>query len=121
MSETCKARGAILVQRYEGKQHFVFVEHGKPGTVRHVFSVRKSESGQWEQAGVVSSYDGNAATAEEIVAAFLPWDASLLSTLRYGAECPSCGRDNSEYGNICTSDDCPANGVFANKGGADER
>lgn len=27
---------------------------------------------------------------------------------RYGAECPSCGRDNSEYHNICTSDDCPS-------------
>ena len=26
-----------------------------------------------------------------------------------GAECPSCGRDNSEYGNVCTSDNCPAN------------
>jgi hypothetical protein len=24
-----------------------------------------------------------------------------------GAICPSCGRDNSEYGNICTADDCP--------------
>jgi len=21
--------------------------------------------------------------------------------------CPACGRDNSEYGNVCTSDDCP--------------
>jgi hypothetical protein len=27
---------------------------------------------------------------------------------RIGSECPSCGRDNSEYGNVCTSDDCPA-------------
>lgn len=27
----------------------------------------------------------------------------------YGTTCPSCGRDNSEYGNVCTSDDCPAN------------
>ena len=24
-----------------------------------------------------------------------------------GAVCPSCGRNNSEYGNICTADDCP--------------
>lgn len=24
-----------------------------------------------------------------------------------GAVCPSCGRDNSDYGNICTADDCP--------------
>jgi hypothetical protein len=24
-----------------------------------------------------------------------------------GVVCPSCGRDNSEYGNICTADDCP--------------
>lgn len=28
-----------------------------------------------------------------------------------GAECPSCGRDNSEHDNLCTSDDCP--GVIA--------
>jgi hypothetical protein len=24
-----------------------------------------------------------------------------------GAVCPSCGRDNRGYGNICTADDCP--------------
>lgn len=30
-----------------------------------------------------------------------------------GEECPSCGRDNSNYGNVCTSDDCP--GVVASK------
>lgn len=24
-----------------------------------------------------------------------------------GPTCPSCGRDNSEDGNICTADDCP--------------
>jgi len=25
-----------------------------------------------------------------------------------GAECPSCGRDNSgEYGDLCTAEDCP--------------
>lgn len=24
-----------------------------------------------------------------------------------GPTCPSCGRDNSDYDNICTSDDCP--------------
>jgi hypothetical protein len=28
---------------------------------------------------------------------------------RYGENCPSCGRDNSKHGNVCTSDDCPAN------------
>ena len=30
---------------------------------------------------------------------------------RIGSECPSCGRDNSEYGNICTADDCPGAGA----------
>ena len=29
---------------------------------------------------------------------------------RYGATCPSCGRDNSANGNVCTADDCPGNG-----------
>ena len=24
-----------------------------------------------------------------------------------GKTCPSCGRDNSEYKNLCTADDCP--------------
>jgi len=33
---------------------------------------------------------------------------TVLAWLRIaGPECPSCGRDNSEYDNICTSDDCP--------------
>jgi hypothetical protein len=27
-----------------------------------------------------------------------------------GPTCPSCGRDNSDYGNICTADDCPGAG-----------
>lgn len=30
-----------------------------------------------------------------------------------GRTCPSCGRDNSEYGDICSADDCP--GVMALK------
>jgi hypothetical protein len=24
-----------------------------------------------------------------------------------GPTCPSCGRDNEGFGNVCTSDDCP--------------
>lgn len=28
-------------------------------------------------------------------------------------ECPHCGRDNAEYGGVCTSDDCPAPKVQA--------
>jgi hypothetical protein len=37
-------------------------------------------------------------------------DAAEPSFGNIGPECPSCGRDNSEYGCVCTSDDCPAHG-----------
>lgn len=34
-----------------------------------------------------------------------------------GASCPSCGRDNGDYGNVCTADDCP--GVMKYDAGPD--
>ena len=37
-------------------------------------------------------------------------DAAEPSFGNIGPECPSCGRDNSEDGCVCTSDDCPAHG-----------
>ena len=33
----------------------------------------------------------------------------LLRPQRLGSTCPSCGRYNSDYGDDCTSDYCPAN------------
>jgi len=42
--------------------------------------------------------------------------AADASNGRIGPNCPSCGRDNREHGNICTSDDCPANPTGRGRG-----